>query len=76
MMAKANGGGGRRPEPSVRRPREGTRDDHGEGTGTVSSENQRRAADTLRVRDVVVRAASAVGLIAAALAALLAIQPA
>ena len=39
------------------------------------TENQRRAADTLRARDVLLRAASAVGLIVAALAALVAIQP-
>ena len=65
---------GRRRRLGTCRRGDGTRDDHGEGTGTVT-ENQRRAADTLRARDVLLRAASAVGLIVAALAALVAIQP-
>lgn len=44
------------------------------GTGRMS-ENQRRAEDRLIARDLLVRGASAIGLIVAALAALLAIHP-
>ncbi len=40
------------------------------------TENERRAADSLRLTEVVVRGAFAIGLIVVALAALLAIQPA
>lgn len=46
------------------------------GAATGMSENQRRAQDTLTARDLVLRGASAIGLIMAALAALLAVQPA
>jgi hypothetical protein len=46
-----------------------------EGRGTVT-ENERRAADSLRLADVVVRGLFAIGLILVALAALVAIQPA
>ncbi len=45
------------------------------GKGFVT-ENERRAADSLQLSDVVVRGVFAVGLIVVALAALLAIQPA
>jgi hypothetical protein len=40
------------------------------------TENERRAADVLDARDVLLRSASAVGLIVAALIILLVIQPA
>ena len=40
------------------------------------TENQRRAQDVLTVQDLMVRGASAIGLIVAALVALLAIQTA
>jgi hypothetical protein len=39
------------------------------------SENERRAADTLRASDLLIRGASVVILIVAALAAILAMQP-
>lgn len=39
------------------------------------TENERRAADVLRARDLVLRGATAVALIVVALAALLAISP-
>ena len=39
------------------------------------TENQRRTEDLLRPRDLIVRAATAIGLIVAALAALLALLP-
>ena len=48
--------------------------DHGEGKGTVT-ENERRAQDLLKTRDLIVRGLSVVGLIAVALLTLLAIQP-
>ena len=44
------------------------------GEGDVT-ENQRRTEDLLRPRDLIVRAATAIGLIVAALAALLALLP-
>jgi hypothetical protein len=40
------------------------------------TENERRAADSLRLSDVVLRGAFAIALIVVALAALIAIQPA
>ncbi len=46
------------------------RGDHGEGKGTVS-ENERRSADLITARDVIVRGLSVVGLIAFALILLL-----
>lgn len=45
------------------------------GRGRVT-ENERRAADSLRASDLVVRAIGAVGLIAAALVLLLVLNPA
>ena len=48
----------------------------GGAVGEEMSENERRAADQLTAQDLVIRAASAIGLIMAALTALLAIQPA
>lgn len=44
------------------------------GLGTMS-ENDRRAADRLTIRDVAIRLASMIGLIAAALGALVAAHP-
>ena len=46
-----------------------------EGRGTVT-ENERRAADSLRLSDVVLRGLFAIALILVAFAALMAIQPA
>ena len=51
------------------------RDDRGEGVGHVT-ENQRRAQDSLSPRELMLRGASAIALIATVLAVLLAIQPA
>jgi hypothetical protein len=51
------------------------RDRIGKGKESVT-ENERRAADSLQLGDVVLRGACAIAIIVGALAALLAIQPA